>query len=103
MARREAPPQRKVAEDDSGGAFGWEDEADRAEQESLFAALGMRGLYQKKDLFGELFIETAQEGEPDVFSNTETNAEMDAFTTTLTWFVLATVACEVEAIALGRR
>jgi hypothetical protein len=103
MAQREGRPQRQVGEDYSGGAVVWEEEAERAEQDALFVALGARGIYHERDLFEELFIETAKQEEPLVFSGAETGTEMDPFTTTLTWFVLANVACELEAGALARR
>jgi sugar lactone lactonase YvrE len=74
-----------------------ERDEDEDERDRLFAALGVGKLYDPKDLFGDLFDELTSP-EDEFVPTPEDMAENEVFMTTLTWFVLTTVACEITLV-----
>jgi hypothetical protein len=75
------------------------DDDDQEENRRLFAALGVYSLYQEKDLFGEL-LAAPTEGEEEFTQLAQKSEEGDsASVTTATWFIVATVACEISVLA----
>jgi hypothetical protein len=72
-----------------------EDE-DRLEQDRLFAAIGVRDFYHERDVFGELYPEPAEDRSSPYFG--EQTEDVDPFATTVLWFVLTTIACEVALL-----
>jgi hypothetical protein len=84
------------------GASG-RDEEEQEEQDRVFTLVGASDLYQEKDLFGELLAAPVQ-GEMEFFPWTQPAEDgNDAAVVTATWFILATVACEVSMFAATSR
>jgi hypothetical protein len=93
----ESTPTGRRAESDQAAASTSDDEAEVAEQNRLFAALGVSDLYPEKLLFGTLISDSPEE-DSSSFALLEEPEESDTFGETVAWFVLATVASEAVII-----